>query len=57
VAERLGRLVADQANLSLYRSPIDIGGIVEAMYWGPRGTDDLAHRWLRTRLLTQAQKI
>ena len=57
VQERLARLVADQANLRLYRSPVDIGGIVEAMYWGPRNTDDLAHRWLRTRLITQAQKI
>jgi DNA-binding transcriptional LysR family regulator len=57
VQERLARLVADQSNLSLYRSPVDIGGIVEAMYWGPRSTDDLAHRWLRTRLITQAQKI
>jgi DNA-binding transcriptional LysR family regulator len=57
VQERLARLVADQANLRLYRSPVDIGGIVEAMYWGPRSTDDLAHRWLRTRLISQAQRI
>lgn len=57
VQERLGRLVAEQAHLRLYRSPVDIGKIVEAMYWNPVNTDDPAHRWLRTRLITQAQQV
>lgn len=57
VQERLARLVADQAHLRLYRSPVDVGKILEAMYWSPRSTDDPAHRWLRTRLITQAQQV
>jgi DNA-binding transcriptional LysR family regulator len=57
VQDRLGRLVAEQAHLRLYRSPVDIGKIVEAMYWNPRNTDDPAHRWLRTRLITRAQQV
>lgn len=56
VQERLARLVADQAHLRLYRCPVDLGRIVEAMYWSPRRTDDPAHRWLRTRLIAQAQE-
>lgn len=55
VQERLARLVAEQAHLRLYRCPIDVGRIVEAMYWSPRHDDDPAHRWLRTRLIAQAQ--
>lgn len=57
VQERLARLVADQAHLQLYRSPVDVGKIVEAMYWSPRRTDDPAHRWLRTQLIAQAQDL
>ena len=57
VQERLGRLVAEQAHLRLYRPPVDIGTLVEAMYWNPRSTDDPAHRWLRTRLIAQAQQV
>ena len=57
VQERLGRLVAEQAHLRLHRCPVDIGRIVEAMYWNPRNTDDPAHRWLRTRFITQAQQV
>ncbi|MBJ7341534.1 MAG: LysR family transcriptional regulator [Mycolicibacterium sp.] len=57
VQERLGRLVADQAQLRLYRSPIDVGRIVETMFWGARRTDDPAHRWLRTHFIAQAQHL
>lgn len=57
VHERLGRLLADQAHLSLYHAPIDLGGILEAMYWSPRRSDDPAHRWLRNRLVEEAQKF
>lgn len=57
VQERLARIVADQAHLRLYRSPVDVGRIVEAMYWSPRGAHDPAHRWLRTRLIAQALQV
>jgi DNA-binding transcriptional LysR family regulator len=57
VQERLARIVADQAHLRLYRSPVDVGRIVEAMYWSPRGAHDPAHLWLRTRLIAQAQQV
>lgn len=57
VQERLGRLVAEQAHLRLYRAPVDIGPIVETMYWTARRTDDPAHRWLRTRFIARAQQV
>jgi DNA-binding transcriptional LysR family regulator len=57
VQERLARLVADQAHLRLYHSPVDVGKIVEAMFWAARVTNDPAHRWLRTQLIAQAQDV
>lgn len=57
VPERLARLVAEPARLALYPSPVDIGDIVEAMYWSPRRTGDAAHRWLRTRITAEAQRL
>jgi DNA-binding transcriptional LysR family regulator len=57
VQERLGRLVAEQAHLRLHRCPVDIGRIVEAMYWAPRSTADPAHRWLRGRFIALAQQV
>lgn len=57
VPERLARLVAGPAHLALYASPVDIGDIVEAMYWSPRRTDEAAHRWLRTRITAEAQRL
>ncbi len=57
VQERLGRLVAEQAHLRLHHSPVDVGRIVETMYWSPRRTDDPAHRWLRNQLIARAQQV
>lgn len=34
-----------------------IGPIVEAMYWSPRSAEDSAHRWLRSRFVTHAQRV
>ncbi len=57
VPERLARLVAEQAGLAMYASPVDVGDILEAMYWSPRRTGDVAHRWLRTRITAEAQRL
>ncbi|TPG37284.1 LysR family transcriptional regulator [Mycolicibacterium hodleri] len=57
VQERLARLVAEQAHLRLYPSPIEVGTIIEAMHWSPRSSDDPAHRWLRTRFINHAQHV
>lgn len=57
VPERLARLLAGPAGLALYPSPVDIGDIVEAMYWSPRRTGDAAHRWLRTRITAEARRL
>ncbi|HET8590547.1 MAG TPA: LysR substrate-binding domain-containing protein [Nakamurella sp.] len=57
VPERLARMVAEPIGLAMYASPVDIGEIVEAMYWSPRRTEDAAHRWLRTRITAEAQRL
>lgn len=57
VQERLARAVAAQAQLRLVRPPVALRPLVEAMYWNPRNTDDAGHRWLRARLLEQAQRV
>ncbi len=57
VPERLARLVAEPFGLAMYASPVDIGQIVEAMYWSPRRTGDAAHRWLRARIAAEARDL
>lgn len=57
VQERLARQVADQAHLRLFESPVNIGGIVETIYWSPWSTHDPAHRWLRSQLIARAQQV
>lgn len=57
VQERLARGLAAEAHLRLECPPVDLRPLVEAMYWSPRNTHDSAHKWLRNRLLDQAQRI
>ncbi len=57
VQERLGRLVEEHAQLRLHQAPAALGGLVETMFWGPRRTDDPAHRWLRAQLTAQAETV
>jgi DNA-binding transcriptional LysR family regulator len=57
VPERLARLVAEPAGLAMYASPVEIGDIVEAMYWSSRRNGDAGHRWLRTRITAEAQRL
>lgn len=55
--ERLARLMAESAHLKLYRSPVDIGGLRECLFWGRRSIHDPAHRWLRSTLIAHAQQF
>lgn len=57
VQERLGRLAASNAPLRLFTSPIEVGGLTEAMFWNPRRSADPGHRWLRSRMIAQAQRL
>lgn len=57
VQERLALSVAAQARLRLVHSPVALRPLIEAMYWNPRNSDDPGHRWLRTRLIQQAERI
>lgn len=57
VPERLVRAVAANARVKTVRSPVELRPLVEAMYWTTRSSDDPAHRWLRARLVEQAERI
>lgn len=56
VQERLGRIVASSPPPAPLLA-VDFGLIVEAMYWSPRSAGDPAHRWLRSRFVTHAQRV
>lgn len=55
--ERLARHVQNAAHLRLYRSPVDVGGLRETMFWSPRSSRDPAQRWLRSTLIAHAQQF
>jgi DNA-binding transcriptional LysR family regulator len=57
VPERLVRAVSADARVKTVRSPVELRPLVEAMYWATRSSDDPAHRWLRARLVEQAERI
>lgn len=57
VPERLVRAVSAHAHVRTVRSPVELRPLVEAMYWATRSSDDPAHRWLRARLVEQAERI
>lgn len=50
VQERLGRKLAERANLRLVEALFETPPLAEAMYWHSRNTSDPAHRWLRAML-------
>jgi DNA-binding transcriptional LysR family regulator len=55
--ERLGLLVAEQAGIRLLESPVDLPPMTEEMYWEPRNTEDVGHRWLRERIRARAERL
>ena len=57
VPERLLRSVSAHVQVRRVRFPIELRPLVEAMYWTTRSSDDPAHRWLRARLVEQAERI
>ncbi|MGY3120337.1 LysR family nod box-dependent transcriptional activator [Bradyrhizobium sp. S3.14.4] len=50
VLEREVRALGSSPKICLFEPPFALPDIHEAMYWHPRHTTDLAHRWLRDRL-------
>jgi DNA-binding transcriptional LysR family regulator len=57
VHERLARHVAGPAQLKIVDAPIPLRPISEALFWNPRNQDDLAHSWLRRRIMEQATEL
>ncbi|GAA1640829.1 LysR family transcriptional regulator [Georgenia ruanii] len=57
IHEHLGRLLAEQANLRLLEPPMPLVPLQETMIWTSRHTADVAHQWLRARLLELAGEI
>lgn len=55
--ERLARELADAANLRIVECPLELRTIHEVLYWNPRQTDDPAHHWLRSRIVSFARTM
>ncbi|MEO3856642.1 LysR family transcriptional regulator [Acrocarpospora sp. B8E8] len=55
--ERLARELAGTAQLRIVECPLVLRSIHEAMYWNPRRDDDLAHQWLRRRIIDLARTM
>ncbi|WP_081898681.1 LysR family transcriptional regulator [Herbidospora cretacea] len=55
--ERLALKLVSVAQLRIVEYPLSLSAIQEAMYWNPRDNDDLAHQWLRRRLIDTARSI
>jgi DNA-binding transcriptional LysR family regulator len=50
IQERLGKKLAQIADLRLVEPLFETPPVAEAMYWHSRNTSDPAHRWLRAML-------
>jgi hypothetical protein len=50
IHERLGRKLAEAAEIRLVEPQFDMPPITEAMYWHTRNSSDPAHMWLRRTL-------
>lgn len=57
VLERATKRLSGLEEISIRELPYQLRPLEEMMYWHPRNTTDPAHRWLRERLLTVAQKL
>lgn len=55
IPERLGRRVADGADIVLLETDIDLQPLRQSAYWHSRRDADPGHRWLREQLLAVAQ--
>ena len=55
--ERLGRKLAEVADLRLVEPLFETPPLAEAMYWHSRYTSDPAHRWLRSMLREVASEL
>lgn len=57
VQERLARMLATVANLSILRLPITLPTLVECAWWHPSKTEDPGHRWFRDLLVRAASEL
>lgn len=51
---RMGQLLAEQHELKLLPTPMDLQPLEQVMVWTPRYTNDAAHTWLREHIMTVA---
>ncbi len=57
IQERLGRKLAEVADLRLVEPLFETPPLAEAMYWHSRNSSDPAHRWLRSMLREVAAQL
>lgn len=55
IPERLGRRVAEAADIVLLEADIELQPLRQSAYWHSRRDTDPGHRWLREQLLAAAQ--
>ncbi|MEO3856678.1 hypothetical protein ABGB08_17355, partial [Acrocarpospora sp. B8E8] len=55
--ERLALKLVSVAQLRIVEYPLSLSAIHEAMYWNSRDNADLAHQWLRHRIIDTARTI
>lgn len=57
IPERLARMAQRPAELKVTEPPFDLPAIRQSVAWHPRRTLDPAHRWLRDRLRSVAERV
>ena len=55
--ERLARRLATDSGVRTVRSPVDLGSLVEAMWWHPVNTRDAEHEFLRDAVRRAARTL
>ena len=57
ILERAAQRLSGLTSVRTFKPPVELPDIHEAMYWHPRHTADLGHRWLRDRLQAIAGRL
>ena len=57
VHERLGKRLAEVADIQLLEPPFETPVVSESMLWHPSRTADPGHTWLREQLMAVASEL
>ena len=55
--ERVARLPSSRGAVSVAETPLEMGMLVEALWWHPMHERDPAHRWLRQIAVRAAEQV